>query len=263
MDWFNACDQVGLNPQSLGRPRIVNHGRIVLGDDFFVSSEPVESHLVAERGAQIKIGDGVSMGHGSGIAARVRVEIGSGTRLGAFVLIMDTDYHVPGQHAAMAPNSPIEIGPGVRLKNHVTVLRGASIGEGAVVEDGSVVSGVIPKGAVVAGVPARPPDSLVPPSVEGGGHVARVLAVIQKVLRLTGAPRAHQRVDQLAGWDSLRALALLIALEGEFSATIDGDAMAGATTVMDLARLVNTGPNAASGPHLGGSGARDAPGKAF
>ena len=91
-------------------------------------------------------------GHGAAIAAHQSIRIGTGSRIGPFCAIADTDFHVVGRPDEKPETSPIDIGPGVRLGARVTVLRGAVIGEGASVESGSVVSGVVPAGACVGSV---------------------------------------------------------------------------------------------------------------
>ena len=50
---------------------------------------------------------------------------------------------------------PVNIGENVWIGSRVTILPGVNIGEGAVVGAGSVVTGNVPKGAVVGGNPAK------------------------------------------------------------------------------------------------------------
>lgn len=50
---------------------------------------------------------------------------------------------------------PVEIGDNVWLGTDVTVLPGVSIGEGAIIQAGSVVTTDVPKGAIAGGHPAE------------------------------------------------------------------------------------------------------------
>ena len=51
--------------------------------------------------------------------------------------------------------APIHIGKSVWLGSHVTVLPGITIGDGAIVAAGAVVTKDVPAGTTVAGVPAQ------------------------------------------------------------------------------------------------------------
>jgi acetyltransferase-like isoleucine patch superfamily enzyme len=126
-----------------------------IGDDFFIRSSPIQTHIDVKRSGKLIIGHRVSIGHGAGISSHHSVEIGDDVLIGSFVLIMDTDHHYPGNRTAEPARGPIFIGSGCRIGPHATILRGSHIGEGAYVEAGSVVSGRIAPGARVSGVMAR------------------------------------------------------------------------------------------------------------
>ncbi len=51
--------------------------------------------------------------------------------------------------------APVVIGDRVWVGTRAVVLKGVTIGDGAVVAAGAVVSKDVPAGAVVAGIPAR------------------------------------------------------------------------------------------------------------
>ena len=60
----------------------------------------------------------------------------------------------PAHRQDMFPG-PIRIGRNVWIGAHATILRNVTIGDGAVVAAGAVVTKDVPPNTVVAGVPAR------------------------------------------------------------------------------------------------------------
>jgi acetyltransferase-like isoleucine patch superfamily enzyme len=147
---------VGAGARVFGRPYVQNLGALRLGADVVLYARPVRLHLVTGTGGTLTLGDGVVVGHGAGVTAFERVEIGDGTVIGPFVMIIDTDFHDLVDRRAPGLTAPIRIGRDVWIGAWATVLRGAEIGDGAVVAAGSVVRGHVPAGAHVGGVPARP-----------------------------------------------------------------------------------------------------------
>ena len=137
------CDQVGLEAKVLGLPHVVNRGQISIGARFSISAIPARSHLVTEETGSIELGDDVTVGPGSGIASSLSIRVGSGTRIGSFVLIMDSDYHVAGDTDAVAPTSPVEIGSNVSIGHNSIVLRGTTIPDNSNIPHGSIVQGVV------------------------------------------------------------------------------------------------------------------------
>jgi acetyltransferase-like isoleucine patch superfamily enzyme len=240
-DPLARCNQVGVQPELVGTLHVENDGRIQIGDHFRVASVPVQTHLVVHRGATLRIGNRVSMAHGCGIACHSRIEIGDDTALGAFVMLLDTDYHVAGDPTQLAEPLPIRIGRRVRIGSHVNVLRGTVIEDDAVVASGSVVSGFVAASSSVAGVPARavgsPRLSLLPPSLRNSLE-SRVAEVAMHTFRLSELPDLGDGPAQIPHWDSLGALSLLVALEEEFGVTLAQDDTAGAKRLRDFAALI-------------------------
>ena len=74
-------------------------------------------------------------------------------RCGANTLITDTDWHADDQRAGF--DAPVIIEKNVWLGVNVTVLKGVTIGENAIIAACSVVTRSIPPNAVAAGVPAK------------------------------------------------------------------------------------------------------------
>jgi serine acetyltransferase len=130
--------------------------QVRIGDRLYLASRPVASHFAVSRGAVLDIGNDVSIGYGAAIAAAERVKIGDGTRIGPFVIIMDTNFHsAPGDQSIQHDCRPVTIGHGCLIGTRVTITRGAIIGDGAEILAGSVVSSAIPPGVCAAGARAR------------------------------------------------------------------------------------------------------------
>ncbi|MCW3040473.1 MAG: hypothetical protein JWM31_2378 [Solirubrobacterales bacterium] len=112
------------------------------------------------NGAQVGVNAGAELILGSGyanvglsLACFERIEIGEGAAIGEQVMIRDSDNHqILGSGPATAP---IVVGDLVWIGARATILKGVTIGDGAVVAAGAVVNRDVPAGALVAGVPAR------------------------------------------------------------------------------------------------------------
>jgi maltose O-acetyltransferase len=108
----------------------------------------------------LQIGDDVFVNRGVCIDAPAPVRIGDACLLGPYCIVNS------GNHAYDDPSrpireqghrrAPIDIGRDVWLGAHVVVLAGVTIGDGAIVAAGSVVTRDVPPMAVVAGAPAQP-----------------------------------------------------------------------------------------------------------
>lgn len=129
---------------------------MTLGARCELISHPVRSHFVCAGGATLTIGDDVRIGHGAAIAAFERVEIGAGTCIGPFVIIMDTNFHgAPGDQSVQHECRPVIVGRNCRIGSRVTITRGATIGDGARILAGSVITSSISAGVCAGGARAR------------------------------------------------------------------------------------------------------------
>ena len=81
-----------------------------------------------------------------------RISIGNGCAISHDVTIMDSDAH---EINGSRNTAPICIRDHVWIGTRATVLSGVTIGEGAVVAAGAVVTHDVPKATLVAGIPAR------------------------------------------------------------------------------------------------------------
>ncbi len=80
------------------------------------------------------------------------VTIGSDCAISWDVTIMDTDYHsIEGN----SDTASVTIGNKVWIGCKATILKGVTIGDGAVIAAGALVTRDVPPNSVVAGVPAK------------------------------------------------------------------------------------------------------------
>jgi len=107
----------------------------------------------------LTIGDRCSIGRGTSIVARRRVEIGDDVTIAPNVYITDhnhtyDDIDVPIKEQ-YPTHDPVRIGAGSWIAVGATILPGAVIGQHVTVGAGAVVRGTVEDNAVVAGNPAR------------------------------------------------------------------------------------------------------------
>jgi acetyltransferase-like isoleucine patch superfamily enzyme/acyl carrier protein len=234
------CDSVGDGIRLEGPLHVENAGRMSVGNRVHVRSTPAISHLVTGRAGDLQIGDGVFIGHGAAIACHESIQIGADAHIGPFAMIMDTDFHEAGKHDSSGSTGAIVIGPRAKLGARVTVLRGSTIGADAVVAAGSVVKGHIPAGAHVAGVPARIAGVREPEAAGRTVSIDAVCDVVARTFGLATPPHPGATRDDIAQWDSLGMLNLLLSLEQEFDVNIGNESMARVETVSDLLPLLET-----------------------
>lgn len=152
-----------------GLPIIHKHpsARIVIGKGVTLISRSEENdagvnHPVilsaVKPGAAIILHDGVGMS-GTSVVAESCIEIGENTMLGANTNVYDTDFHPVKASERLSQESaatkPITIGKNCWIASNATILKGVTIGDGAVVGAMSLVTKNIPSGVIAAGVPAK------------------------------------------------------------------------------------------------------------
>jgi acetyltransferase-like isoleucine patch superfamily enzyme len=105
-----------------------------------------------EKGAELHLGDNNLINTGTSINVIKKVEMGSNCLVSQDVAIRDNDGHKLEGTEWVAP---VKIGDNVWLGFRSMVLKGVTIGDGAVVAAGAVVASDVPPRALVGGVPAR------------------------------------------------------------------------------------------------------------
>ena len=128
---------------------------IDIGDNVFVGRNTI---IYCQNG-DVEIGENANIGSNCQIFSAKKVRIGKNVLIAAYT------YLVGGGHIYEDPDLPIieqgrtasgiEIGDNVWLGAAVKVLDGVSIGEGAIIAAGAVVTEDIPPFAIAGGIPAK------------------------------------------------------------------------------------------------------------
>jgi acetyltransferase-like isoleucine patch superfamily enzyme len=116
-----------------------------------------------QRGVRIVVDSGkLTIGHGTNVNGLTKILVATEVTIGADctlswdVQILDNDFHtitVGGQTGPMS--APVRIGDRVWIGTRAVVLKGVTVGDGAVVAAGAVVTEDVAPKAIVGGIPAR------------------------------------------------------------------------------------------------------------
>jgi acetyltransferase-like isoleucine patch superfamily enzyme len=111
------------------------------------------SSIYVNQGAILELGSGYCNLNCS-ISCFDHITIGSDVFISEQVLIRDSDDHqILNQSNKVT--KPIHIGDHVWIGMRATILKGVTIGDGAIIAAGSVVTSDVPANSLVGGVPAR------------------------------------------------------------------------------------------------------------
>lgn len=145
---------------SLGNNSIVaNNGRNVLlrmdeGSKLNVTGNArffYGSDIILFKGATLEIGNSF-INSDCKIRCHESIMIGDDCAISHDFTVMDSDAHeLNGDRSA----KPVKIGDHVWIGTRVTVLKGVTIGDGAVIAAGSLVTTDVPSRTLVGGVPAK------------------------------------------------------------------------------------------------------------
>jgi maltose O-acetyltransferase len=118
-------------------------GRATIGDRVLFLSGIAPCELKVAPGAQLSIGDGCTFNYGTSLEVTQSVRIGQRCMFGSFVRIAD------------GARGPVVLGDDVWVAHGALIEPGVTIGDGAVISAGSVVTSDVPPRSMALGNPAR------------------------------------------------------------------------------------------------------------
>lgn len=132
-------------------PRVIKKGGRLLAENCqFYSGVRLE---IGPAGT-LSIGNGTYLNRNTLIVCEDRITIGENCKIAWDVIIMDSDLHPIDESTPMI-NKPVDIEDNVWIGCRSIILKGVTIGYGAVVAAGSVVVKDIPPRTVYGGSPAK------------------------------------------------------------------------------------------------------------
>lgn len=111
------------------------------------------TYISVAPGAKLSLGTGF-LNNNSKISCFEEITIGKGVKISEDVLIRDSDNHTI-LRAGFKKTAPIKIGNHVWIGARAVILKGVTIGDGAVIAAGAVVNKDVPPNTLVGGVPAK------------------------------------------------------------------------------------------------------------
>lgn len=143
--------------------RIRGYANMKIGSGFTTGQYcRIEAAYVSESSPSLKIGKNVQMNDACHVAALKSISIGDNVLIASQVFITDHDHgdvsslrNAPFPRDRELKHSPVVIGDNVWIGEKAIILKGVTIGTGAVIGAGSVVTRDIPCHSVAVGVPAR------------------------------------------------------------------------------------------------------------
>lgn len=126
-----------------------------------LTSQPVNETLNlvppfhTDCGKNIHIGENVFINANCTMQDQGGIFIGDNVLIGHNACILTLNHNEDPQKRANMLPSPVKIGNGAWLGSNVTVLPGVTIGDGAIIAAGAVVTKDVEANTIVAGIPAK------------------------------------------------------------------------------------------------------------
>lgn len=157
----------------------IENGRLLIGETDSPTNKRFEStelilddgagitcagDLILYEGVKVRVGKNAkcSFGHhtylnrSTSIDCTLEVTIGDNCAISDNVQILDSDFHtIAYKSKTVEKSKPIHIGNHVWIGRSSIILKGVSIGDGAIIGAGSMVTRSIPPGCLAVGNPAR------------------------------------------------------------------------------------------------------------
>ncbi|GAB2544721.1 acyltransferase [Spirosoma aerophilum] len=161
----------GSNMKSYGIPIVdINDGcSMTIGEFFVINSgrnhnrigRQQPCYFIADLDGAIRVGNRVGMSS-TALVCHHAITIGDDVTIGGNTVIYDTDFHslnasqrTTFQDNHLARTAPVNIRNRVFIGAHVTILKGVTIGQDAIIAAGSVVTKDVPSGQLWGGNPAQ------------------------------------------------------------------------------------------------------------
>ena len=126
-----------------------------------LTSQPVNETLRlvppfhTDCGKNINVGENVFINSNCTMQDQGGIFIGDNVLIGHNACLLTLNHNEDPQKRANLLPSPIKIGNGAWLGSNVTVLPGVTIGDGAIIAAGAVVTKDVEANTIVAGIPAK------------------------------------------------------------------------------------------------------------
>ena len=111
--------------------------------------------FTTDCGKNIRFGQRVFVNSGCRFQDQGGITIGDDALIGHNVVIATLNHAIDPAERATTEPSPVRIGNSVWVGANATILPGVTIGDGAIVAAGAVVTKDVPPNTIVGGVPAR------------------------------------------------------------------------------------------------------------
>jgi maltose O-acetyltransferase len=84
---------VGFLPRVNGKCIIKNKGKLIIGNNFSVTSKPLPVLISVRQNAKLVIGDNVYLNSGVDIGCTKQITIGNNVMIGGYTTVMDNNFH--------------------------------------------------------------------------------------------------------------------------------------------------------------------------
>jgi acetyltransferase-like isoleucine patch superfamily enzyme len=155
------CDYAGSGLNVSAPPYIRGHARISIGSNCTFSTFSLHTGKFVDR-PEISFGDGCFVAGQVQFTLNKKITVGNHVLIAGRADIQDSDGHpsdpsrrMRGEDMDETDIAPVTIQDYAWIGRDAHVLKGVTIGRGAVVAAGSVVVTDVPEGAIAMGVPAR------------------------------------------------------------------------------------------------------------